>query len=312
MENTTPKNNSAFFTFLYVLSLIALAFTAISSGMILFQIINKYIPEAVEIGNSYRACFDFGALKFAIAAIIVASPIYYIATSRINKHISQGELKKDSQIRKWLTYLIILISFIVIVGNLIAIIYNLLDGELTARFILKLLSMTAISGSILFYYFYDIKREITIGEKNKVIKIYFLTSLAAIIILFISAIAIGEFPSSARNKKYDEAILNRLNKIESAISSYYDLNANRLPEKLEDLLSLSYYNLNSDIKDIGYKITSEKKYELCANFKTSNKNTQGCPYTSLNNAWPHDKGYQCTEKETGEIKFSNPLPIPSE
>lgn len=307
MENTQiPKNNSAFFAFLYVLSLIALAFTAISSGIILFQIINKYIPEAAEIASSYRSCFDSDALKFAIAAIIAASPIYYITVSKINKHVLSGELKKDSQIRKWLTYLIILISFIVIIGNLIAVIYNFLDGALTAKFILEAVSMLVIAGTILSYYFYDIKREVKIGEKNKVIKIYFWLSLAAVIILFIAAIAIGEFPFNARDRKFDEAILNKLDRIDNSINSY-SASVKKLPEKLENLLSMSgNYLSGSDIKDVEYKIISNTKYELCANFRTSNKDLQGCDYSYLNNRWQHDKGYQCIEKETG-IKFNNPL-----
>lgn len=303
MENNQiqmqQKNNSAYFAFLYIVSLISLGFLAISSGMILFQLINKFVPD--PLAPSYLACFQSGAIKFAISAIIVSAPIYYIAIYAINKHISKGELKKESQIRKWLTYIIILVSVLVIVGNLIAVIYNFLDGELTIRFILRTLAMIAIAGSVLSYYFIDIKKE-SFEKKNKTNKIYFYASISAVLIILISAFFVAESPSKSRKRKQDQQFLERMDKINRAVDSYYAAEK-KLPENLAEITGKTSSQCcaeeitDEDIKEIGYNKKTETKFELCAKFQTSNKESEKCHEHWLDESWKHDAGYQCIEKE---------------
>ena len=132
MENQNT-NNSPKYAFFYMLSLVALAFMAVSVGIIIFQIINKNIPDAV---SSFRSCYNSGALKFAISAIIISAPIYYVLASQINKNLFTGKLSAESGIRKWLSYFILFVSSVVVIGYLIALIYSFLDGELTIKFIL--------------------------------------------------------------------------------------------------------------------------------------------------------------------------------
>ena len=154
------KNNAAKYAFFYMLSLVALIFMALSAGIIVFQIINKNIVDALE---NFRGSYNSGALKFAISAIIIAAPIYYLTAFQINKNLFSGKLSKDSGIRKWLTYFILLVSTIVMLGFLVAVVYNFLDGELTTKFILKALTAIIIAAAIFTYYFYDIRRENVAG-----------------------------------------------------------------------------------------------------------------------------------------------------
>ena len=297
--NNDNQNNSAFFAFLYALSLIALAFTSISAGIIIFKIIDKLIPPVIN-GRSFYGC-DSGRLKFAIAALITTSPIYFITLKIINKNISAGKIKETSQIRKWLTYFILLTSSAVIIGNLISVIFNFLNGDFTSSFLLKTLTIFIISGIILSYYFYDIKRKITVGEKNKIARIYFYSSLIIIITVFVSALTISETPSQSRNRKYDQQTAMNLDSINMEISQYYIKN-NNIPETLTQLLSDSLkYELDEDtIKNIEYKRISENKFQLCANFKTSNKDNSMCR-DWLADQWQHDKGRKCFDKEVKNI-----------
>src|SRR3989339_175203 len=133
------KNNAAKFAFFYMLSLVSLIFTALSTGIIIFQFINKNITDVL---STTTTGFDSSALKFAISAVIIAAPIYFVLMSLINKNLFEGNLDKESGIRKWLTYFIIFISSVVMIGWLIGTVNFFLDGELTIKFILK--SITAI------------------------------------------------------------------------------------------------------------------------------------------------------------------------
>jgi len=292
------RDNAAKFAFLYMISLVALGFVAYSAGAIVFQIINKYISDPVNVLRTSYTCLDSGALRFAIAALIVSIPIYYVIARKINRELFMGNLDKESQIRKWLTYLIIFISSVVIIGWLIAVIYQFLEGELTIKFILKALTVLAVAGTVLSYYWYDIKREIVFGEKNTVIKIYSRVSLMFVISALIAGTAFVESPQEMRNKKFDRATVDLLSKIESDLETHYR-NHEEIPENFGDLFisSMSVSETNR-VKngDIIYNKISDTNYELCAEFKTSNKEETECNPYWLDNEWQHDAGYQCVEK----------------
>ncbi|MFH1255644.1 MAG: DUF5671 domain-containing protein [bacterium] len=289
-------NNSAKFAFFYMLSLVALVFTALSTGMIIFQIINKTVADDLSLAPGG---FAQDALRFAISAIIIAAPIYFVMMRLINKNLLSGEMEKESGIRKWLTYFILLISSVVMIGWLIAAIGSFLNGELTLKFILKSLTSILISALIFSYYLYDIKRE-DVSKNNKTIKIYFYSSISMAAIALIAAFFFIDSPALVREQKFDQAIINKFSQIDSAINAYYGENK-KLPENLKDLLNggSTYYVIESDLTDASskkifeYNIKSGDAYELCAVFKTENKSKTKDESDYVDIRWLHDSGYQC-------------------
>ncbi|PKL72582.1 hypothetical protein CVV26_01040 [Candidatus Kuenenbacteria bacterium HGW-Kuenenbacteria-1] len=281
-----------------MLSLVALGFTATSIGIIIFQIINKNI---VDITESFNSEYDIDALKLAISAIIVCVPIFFIMTWQINKNLFLGLLDKNSGIRKWLTYFILFASSVVIIGYLISLIFNFLNGELSIKFILKTITAIIISGIVFSYYFYDIKRKIVEKTKSKISQIYFYGALLIIIATLISSIFFVESPQETRNKKQDYMVAEKIFNIKRAINSYY-FSKKKLPENFEELLLGGFIQSENEIRNpktkekVEYKIISEDTYELCANFKTSNKNNHDEHYNYPNDQWFHDAGYQCIKK----------------
>lgn len=303
------SNNTAKFTFFYLLSLVALIFMALSTGMIIFQVINKNIIDILE---PFRGQYSSGALKFAISAIIISAPIYYAMVAQINKNLFSGKLDKNSGARRWLTYLILFISSIVMIGWLIATIYSFLEGELTTKFILKSLTAIAIAASIFTYYRYDIKRENIVGVKDKVIKIYFLGSLVVVIVALISAFVFVESPAETRNIKYDNLLLEKFNQIDSAINTYYT-NNEKLPENLDALLEESRFiqvrTLEDELagKKFDYSVVDENTYELCATFKTTNIDQVESRYKYYSERWEHEAGYQCLKQNVAASSEKPPL-----
>jgi uncharacterized membrane protein len=67
--------------------------------------------------------------------------------------------KRASKIRKWLTYLTLFIAAGIIIGDLIALVFNLLAGDLTLRFLLKVLVVGGISGTIFGYYLSELRKD---------------------------------------------------------------------------------------------------------------------------------------------------------
>lgn len=294
--NHMNKHNAKY-AFYYLLSLAALIFTALSFGMIIFSIIDKVIPDVL---NSYSNVDS--QLKFAISALFIAAPIFYFISSLIHKGIHKGELEKDSAIRRWLTYFIILVSSMIILGVFIGVINNFLSGELTARFIFKALTMLFISGVCFSFYFYDIKRD-NPDKPDKVVKIFFFATLALIVAAFVAAWFFVESPKMARSRLMDQRLIQNIYSIENAMNSYYDRNK-KLPANLEEFKADKniYISANALVDPetkapIAYNKISDKEFELCATFRTDSIEEaakQSTGYIGMDvNSKEHRAGYQC-------------------
>ncbi|HOZ56092.1 MAG: hypothetical protein BWY51_00472 [Parcubacteria group bacterium ADurb.Bin316] len=298
------KNSSAKFSFYYLLSLVALLFTSISVGIVIFQTINKYVTDVL---NQYSGTFSQDALKFAISALIIAAPIFFVTTRLIYKSLVNGNLDKDSAVRRWLTYFVLLVSAVVMIVWLITTINSYLNGELTLKAILKTITVLAIAASIFSYYLYDIKREVVTDKKDKIVLSYFYATLVVVIGVFIWSLFIVESPTATRNRIMDNNVLNNFDTINNAINDYY-YKYKKLPDDLEMLKDTQAYLTNSNLQDpatkvrFDYKIKSGNEYELCATFKASNKNQTDMSYVYLKDRWPHDAGYQCLSQKVTDIK----------
>jgi len=298
------NNNSPKYAFLYMLSLISLMFTGFSVGMIAFQIINRYIPDAL---NQYRSSFDAELLRFALSALIVAAPVFLIVNYFIYKGLHKGNLTKDAGIRKWLTYFILLVSSVVILGWFIGLVNVYLGGEITIKFFLKALVSIFISALAFSFYLHDIRREIAVGVKDKTIKAYFYITLIIVLASLSCALIFGENPTQARNIKLDNAVLNNFESINNAINQYYIENE-KLPENLAILEDRTGFIRGSMLIDpesgekYQYEVLNENKYELCANFRTSNLEDNNLRNNFYGEVWPHEKGYDCIEKNIESLE----------
>lgn len=309
------NQNAAKFAFFYLLSLVALTFTSVSVGMIIFQIINKTVADPLALSMYQPGQFSSGALRFAISALIIAAPIFYLTIWQIFKNLKDGSLGKDSGVRKWLTYFILLVSIIVMIGWLIATLNNFLNGELTVKFILKALTSILISAVIFSFYFYDIRRKEVEKKKDSILQIYFYGSLVLVVAALTASFFYIESPATVRARNHDRQVAVNLDQVDSAINSYFN-KSKSVPEKLGDLfgdVSREIYLTEDSIKDpqtgkeFEYKKKTKDSYEICADFSLSNKakdsSEQIDPY--IDQRWQHDAGRQCFTKKAEEIK--NPI-----
>jgi len=304
----TPKINSPKFVFYYLLVLVALIFTAIATGQIIFQFINQNLPD---IFGQYGTDFSSDILKFAISAILIAAPIFYIVSNLIYKHLFKGDMEKDSEIRRWLTYFILFISAVIIIVFLIITINNFLNGEWTSKFLLKMLTVIGLAAMVFSFYLYDIRRPKVLGKKDKVFRVYFFASLAIIVTVFSAALFIVETPQQARDRRIDERIINNFYNIESGINSYYNTN-HKLPATLDDIQKESIATdslIDPGTREtFGYKPGSDVNYQLCANFRTDNKNSKDVAYQYLDQNRRHAAGSECLDFKAYDDNLKEPVP----
>jgi hypothetical protein len=142
--------------FLYLLMFAMLYLSAYYFGSLLFQLINSAFPDGLE-RFTLNAIAE--RIRFATAGLIVAFPVFLFTAARIAQTIRSDATHRNSAIRKWLTYLTLFAGAAVIVGDSITLLYNLLSGDLTVRFVLKVLVVAAIAGAIFGYYTWSIRAD---------------------------------------------------------------------------------------------------------------------------------------------------------
>jgi len=143
--------------FMYLLLFLTLYVSAISLGTLLFQLVNTWLPDALT--DMYSGTARLSMIRQSTASLIIAYPIFMWMTVLLRKGIKKDPDKRASKIRKWLTYITLFLAAGTIIGDLIALVNNLLNGDLTFRFILKILIIGGIAGLIFGYYFWDMKRD---------------------------------------------------------------------------------------------------------------------------------------------------------
>ncbi len=142
--------------FLYLVLFILLGVVAWNLGSLLFALIDLAIYD--ELDNPYGDFF-FGnrdyQIRAAIAGLVVGGPLFAWLALHIRKQRRTNPAMQRSVVRKWLTYVTLIIAACTLIGDVISLVYNFLAGELSTRLILKLLVVGILSGGVFFYFIRD-------------------------------------------------------------------------------------------------------------------------------------------------------------
>lgn len=302
MENTA-KNFA-----LQLGSLVALYVSIGSLLALLFAIITISYPDSSE--QYYVAENASSQIRFSIATLIVFFPTYLVLTRLVNK-IRRTEHGTYLTLTKWLIYLSLLVGGAVLLGDFVAVINTFLNGELTTRFFLKVLSILVVVGSAFSYYLLDARGY---WQKNEKQSIQY-GAVAAIIVVAILVLGFfnTETPTEVREKRADEKQLSDLGDMQWRIEEYYRINE-VLPGTLEQVYAgLSIPTAPEGRANYEYRVNIGGKFELCAEFKTESTNTE---YLSIArpimepgviknpNNWDHPAGKHCFERVVSTVENS--------
>ncbi len=154
VSKTSPKD-----FFLNLLSTVALYMASASFIVLIFQYINIFFQDTLDsndYSNPLRSAYN--AIRFAVSSLIVAFPVYVASLWYMNKEYVKNPEKRNMRIRKWLIYFTLFAAAVIIMGDFVTLIYTFLNGEITTRFILKVITFLVVVGSIFGYYFYDLRK----------------------------------------------------------------------------------------------------------------------------------------------------------
>jgi hypothetical protein len=140
--------------FIYLLLFSTMYVVAFQFGSLLFDFINQAFPDPAE-GQVER--FRRESIRFSVSSLIVALPVFLYMSRLTNRETTIDPTKRLSPVRRWLTYLTLFIAASVLIGDFTSLVYSLLGGELTTRFILKVVVVGAIASSVLWFYVSDLR-----------------------------------------------------------------------------------------------------------------------------------------------------------
>lgn len=313
MESNTlaPKN-----FFLQIGIVATLYISTISFLIFIFNIINNAYPT--NLGYDYYGYPPYNpysdGIRYSISVLIVMFPLF-IWLSRIHRKNMEVEMGKESRLRKWLLFLTVFLTSTVMVVDLIVLINRFLGGnDLSTAFVLKVLTVFAVSALIFYFYLKDIK-----GYWNQNIKKAKVFGYVVCIVVLLSVVGgffvIGS-PAEARKRLEDSERITALQNIQWQILGYYQTKG-ALPQKLDDLKDpISGYIPATDPvtrEPYEYIAGTNLSFKLCADFGTSSDTSNIIPskapletYPSdpfVSGVWTHGAGHTCFDRTIDPLKY---------
>jgi len=156
-----PKTHlSARDTFVYLLLFTSLYVSLWSVVSLVFDLINQFVPDPLQV-RSTVGLFAENSLRWNVALLLVMFPLFGLMFRMVGRSEVLYPAQRMSGPRRWLSYLTLFATTVVVVGDLASLIYNVLGGELTLRFVLKVLSVGVMAGGVLLFFVFDLRTDDT-------------------------------------------------------------------------------------------------------------------------------------------------------
>ncbi len=291
---STPKD-----VFYHLLAIAALYVSVVSFITLLFQYVNVLFPDQLQF--YFEGAMD--AIRRATAALLVVWPVYILMSWLLGKDMALEPAKREVKVRKWLVYLTLFIAAITIIVDLVTLIYNFLDGELSARFYLKVLVVLVVAGAVFGYYVWDLRRSANVSSQ-KPRTIAGAISVAILLTIIAGFFIIGS-PALQRARRFDDRRVSDLQTLQNEIINIW-MQKDILPAQLNDLKdSISGFvpPVDPETREAyEYIVTGPLSFNLCANFKTdkavngSTRYPKAAPYpigAQYGQNWEHTATRTC-------------------
>jgi hypothetical protein len=315
-----PKLNIGFF-FLCLAVLITLVTSVVAFLNLIFDTLDKQFPDVLNSAYQYGySTYGFESIRIALSTLIIFFPIF-ILVSYFWKKFMKGEMGHiDEIIRKWVIYIILFISAIVVVVDLVTLVRYFVSGEITNRFVFKVLSTLVVVALVGVYYILLLR-----AKKESTIKFGMIFSGVGILIVIISifySFSIMGSPAKQRMLRLDDKRITDLQSIQSQIINYWQ-QKEKLPENLNELSTpISSYSIpvptgfkNGEKYEYILDTNNKLTFQLCATFDLpiikgwvenqayyggmpstldrSVSETNVLPQGGVNESWSHEAGRTC-------------------
>ncbi|AUH35566.1 DUF5671 domain-containing protein [Paracoccus tegillarcae] len=131
---------------LYGLLFLSLGMIAWHTVIIGFAVIDRLLPDPLDPAGSGRW------LRWSVSALVAFLPLFLLLNRRVNRAGRDDPARQRSLVRKWVASITLLLASLALLGDLVAVVYAFLNGDMTAQFLAKALLVAIMAGLIFGYY----------------------------------------------------------------------------------------------------------------------------------------------------------------
>ncbi|MFN4181464.1 MAG: DUF5671 domain-containing protein [Candidatus Paceibacteria bacterium] len=321
------------FFFLSLGFLVTLITSVVAFLNLAFSTLDKRFPDVLNAVYTYGySSYDYESMRTALSTLIIFFPALLVVAYFWNKRVALGIGSVDTHIKKWLTYIVLFLSALVVAIDLVTLVRYFVAGEITNRFIYKVLITLVVASFVGGYFIIQLlgKKKIfgmPIGLSSAI-----KASVLVVALISFSFVVMGS-PKTQRLLRLDERRIQDLQSIQYQVITYWQ-QKEKLPASLSDMANpISGYTLPVDPefeKGFSYEYTSKDKlsFELCATFALPIKEgwiesrggvmpvyvgekavSEPAMMGGVNESWAHEAGRTCFTR-TIDPEIYPPFPKP--
>lgn len=279
--------------FFYLVAFSTLATWTVGLGSVAFTLIDRWLGDPLF---SPDLVFELDSLPYSIASVLVAFPIYFLIARCITREIEANPGKSASPIRKWLTYLALVIAAAIFVGDLISCLSSFLHGELTLRFFANSSVVLTLSGGVFYYYFGGLRKADEAHGANRFQRDKWMAVLSTVVVAVMVVLGFVQVGNPARQRmlRADEHRVRALKNIGNQIANFRATDKQSLPVSLDEVQMVS--TLDPETRTpYEYHPLENGQYQLCATFALSSP-----PSPTRLRRWEHQAGHYCFTLQKGQ------------
>ena len=287
MENThsTTKVTPRFF-FLSLGVLASLIASVTSFLSLVFETLNHAFLDigSVYASNGYLS-YDYSSMRSSLAILIILFPVFLVLSRIWVRAAKKGLSHGDGIVKKWMLCLVIFLASLVLIIDLVTLVRYFISGEITVRFILKVIATLVVAAMLGAYYFRELGAAVKKGSRTVVA----IAATALVVAAISYSFAVMGSPATARGMNFDSTRINDLETLQSRVTSYWQ-EKGMLPASLSDLDDpLSNYVVPVDPESgspYTYQTLGAGSFQLCATFSEPSQKGD-------DPVWAHPSGTDC-------------------
>ena len=258
-----PKATAKDF-FLWFGAMVALYWSVFALVSLIFDYLNYAMPDALQYfsGDPYSS-----SISYEMASLIVLSPIFLVLMRIIRRSIGRDASRAEIWVRRWALVLTLFIAGATVAGDLIALVQYFFNGDITLRFLLKVIVLLLVVGGLFLHFLADLKGYWQANPRKS--RLIGIATGVLVLVTIVAGFLIVGTPWQARTYRYDDQKVSDMQMIQNQIVSYWQAKQ-KLPKALADLDDpISGYSAPSDPQTgaaYEYIVTGTHSFKLCTSF----------------------------------------------
>lgn len=293
----TPKH-----VFLHLLMIAMLYVSVIAFITLYFQYANELFFDAAF---TFRESIYVG-IRWGSSALIVAYPVLVYISWVLQKEFKLQPGLREMKTRRWLLYFTQFITAVTIIVDLMVLIYEFYGGEITARFVSKVIVVLVVAAVVLGYYRWELRRNDAVTKLPKIMAV----SVGGVLLAsIIAGFFIAGTPAEQRAKRLDDQRINLLMQIQNNVITFAQTRQALPVDQNEAETWSGNWPVDPETSQaFVYTKTSDITFQICATFATAeteniyqdyyNYPTMEKRLTQVvgGSSWTHTSGYYCFDR----------------